>query len=152
MSKSTPGYLGDYRLLNVVNTGHHCQVWQAYHDGRQSFVAVKSLLEKFRNDLATYGQIGPTNAPKNIPGISSEVAIGIADRHAGDALPGPAVLHVAVLVLALCRWVASTQAAPAVDGGELVLASTATVGRPAVPTTTAFAGRQGADRRPGADR
>ena len=57
MSKSAAGYLGSYRLLNVVNTGHHCQVWQAYHDGRQLFVAVKSLLEKFRADKEHIGYL-----------------------------------------------------------------------------------------------
>jgi hypothetical protein len=36
------------------------------------------FLEKFRNDLAAYGQVGPAGAPTNQPGISSQVAIGLA--------------------------------------------------------------------------
>lgn len=50
MSRASPGYLGSYRLLNVVNTGQTSQVWQAYHDGRQQLVAVKTLLERYRKD------------------------------------------------------------------------------------------------------
>ena len=48
MSKENPGYLGRYRLLNVVNTGQTSQMWQAYHDGTHQFFAVKTLLDKFR--------------------------------------------------------------------------------------------------------
>ena len=50
MSKAAPGYLGSYRLLNVVNTGQTSQMWQAYHDGLQQFFAIKMLLEKYRKD------------------------------------------------------------------------------------------------------
>jgi serine/threonine protein kinase len=50
VSKAVATYLGSYRLLNVVNTGQTSQVWQAYHDGMQQFVAVKTLLEKYRKD------------------------------------------------------------------------------------------------------
>jgi serine/threonine protein kinase len=50
VSRASLGYLGSYRLLNVVNTGQTSQVWQAYHDGRQQLVAVKTLLEKFRRN------------------------------------------------------------------------------------------------------
>lgn len=50
VSRASPGYLGEYRLLNVVNTGQTSQVWQAYHDATHKFVAVKTLLEKFRKD------------------------------------------------------------------------------------------------------
>jgi serine/threonine protein kinase len=50
VSKAAPGYLGPYRLLNVVNTGQNSQMWQAYHDGKQQFFAIKVLLEKCRKD------------------------------------------------------------------------------------------------------
>lgn len=40
--------LGPYRLLNVVNTGQTCQIWQAYHDGLQKFFAIKTLLPDFQ--------------------------------------------------------------------------------------------------------
>jgi serine/threonine protein kinase len=48
VNKAVPGYLGPYRLLNVVHTGPTSQIWQAYHDGRQGFAAVKTLLEGYR--------------------------------------------------------------------------------------------------------
>lgn len=35
-------------------------------------------LEKFRNDLAAYGQVGPAGAPANQPGITSQVAVVLA--------------------------------------------------------------------------
>jgi serine/threonine protein kinase len=35
-------------LLNVVNTGQTCQIWQAYHDGLERFFAVKTLLPDFQ--------------------------------------------------------------------------------------------------------
>ena len=50
MVQGVPGYLGPYRLLNVVHTGHACQLWQAYDDAKQRMVAVKTLLEKFYKD------------------------------------------------------------------------------------------------------
>ena len=50
MSRGTPGYLGPYRLLNVVHTGQNCQIWQAYDDGKQTMVGVKTLTEKYRSD------------------------------------------------------------------------------------------------------
>ncbi len=46
----SPGYIGPYRLLNVVNTGQNSQVWQAYDDRNNRFVAVKTLLRKFHRD------------------------------------------------------------------------------------------------------
>jgi eukaryotic-like serine/threonine-protein kinase len=48
MSKAVPGYLGPYRLLNVVHTGPASQIWQAFDDGRQRFSAVKTLREEYR--------------------------------------------------------------------------------------------------------
>ncbi len=47
MAKSTPGYLGPYRLLNVVHTGQNCHIWQAYDDANDRMVGVKTLLDKF---------------------------------------------------------------------------------------------------------
>lgn len=51
MAKNTPGYLGPYRLLNVVHTGHASVIWQAYDDAQQRIVGVKTLLEMDRNKL-----------------------------------------------------------------------------------------------------
>ena len=45
-----PGYVGPYRLLNVVNTGQTTQFWQAMHDGKQQFFGLKLPLDKFRKD------------------------------------------------------------------------------------------------------
>ncbi|MHC4179410.1 MAG: serine/threonine protein kinase [Planctomycetota bacterium] len=50
MASEAPGYLGPYRLLNVVHTGQTSQIWQAYHDGKQLRFAVKTLLQKFNRD------------------------------------------------------------------------------------------------------
>jgi serine/threonine protein kinase len=49
MAKSVRGYLGPYRLLNVIHTGQTSQIWQAMDDGRQQMVAVKTLPEKSAN-------------------------------------------------------------------------------------------------------
>ena len=43
MVRGVPGYLGPYRLLNVVHTGHASQIWQAYDDALQRLVGVKTL-------------------------------------------------------------------------------------------------------------
>jgi eukaryotic-like serine/threonine-protein kinase len=45
VAKSVPGYIGPYRLLNVVHTGHASVIWQAYDDAQQRMVGVKALLE-----------------------------------------------------------------------------------------------------------
>lgn len=50
MASEAPGYLGPYRLLNVVHTGQTSQIWQAYHDGEQRRFGVKTLLHKFLRD------------------------------------------------------------------------------------------------------
>lgn len=50
MASATPGYLGPYRLLNVVHTGQTSQIWQAYHDGQQRIFGIKTLLSKFHRD------------------------------------------------------------------------------------------------------
>jgi eukaryotic-like serine/threonine-protein kinase len=43
VARGVPGYLGPYRLLNVVHTGHGSQIWQAYDDAMQRLVGVKTL-------------------------------------------------------------------------------------------------------------
>ena len=50
MAHGAPGYLGPYRLLNVVHTGHASQIWQAYDDANQRIVGIKTLLEKDKSD------------------------------------------------------------------------------------------------------
>ncbi|MBN1395406.1 MAG: serine/threonine protein kinase [Pirellulales bacterium] len=45
MARGTPGYLGPYRLLNIVHTGHASLIWQAYDDDKQRIVGVKTLHE-----------------------------------------------------------------------------------------------------------
>ena len=47
MSSTSIGYLGPYRLLNVVNTGQSSRLWQAYDDDKREFVGVKTLLNQF---------------------------------------------------------------------------------------------------------
>ncbi len=48
MARGAPGYIGPYRLLNVVHTGHVSLIWQAYDDAQQRIVGVKTLLEEDR--------------------------------------------------------------------------------------------------------
>lgn len=48
MAKATPGYIGPYRLLNVVNTGQTSRIWQAYDDDAKKIFGIKILLEEFR--------------------------------------------------------------------------------------------------------
>ncbi|MBN1590482.1 MAG: serine/threonine protein kinase [Pirellulales bacterium] len=50
MASATPGHLGPYRLLNVVNTGQTSRIWQAYHDIDQKLCGIKVLLEEFRRN------------------------------------------------------------------------------------------------------
>ena len=57
MAKAVPGYLGPYRLLNVIHTGHASQLWQAYEDGKDRMVAVKTILEKFCKDAEQIGYL-----------------------------------------------------------------------------------------------
>jgi len=47
---TTAGYLGPYRLLNVVNTGRTTQVWQAVHDGKKQFFGIKVLRKEFQKN------------------------------------------------------------------------------------------------------
>jgi eukaryotic-like serine/threonine-protein kinase len=48
--RTTPGYIGPYRLLNVVHTGHASLIWQAYDDANQRIVGIKTLLENDTKD------------------------------------------------------------------------------------------------------
>ncbi len=48
MARGAPGYIGPYRLLNVVHTGHVSLIWQAYDDAQQRIVGLKTLLEEDR--------------------------------------------------------------------------------------------------------
>ncbi len=57
MSTTTPGYIGPFRLLNVVHTGHSSQIWQAYHDGDQKIYGIKMLLQKFRRNREVAGYL-----------------------------------------------------------------------------------------------
>lgn len=57
MTRSTPGYLGPYRLLNVVHTGHALRIWQAYDDGKQVMVGIKTPVERFQKDREQAGYL-----------------------------------------------------------------------------------------------
>ena len=39
------GYIGPFRLLEIVNRGQSCCLWKAYDDEKREFVGVKTLLE-----------------------------------------------------------------------------------------------------------
>jgi len=47
VTSAPASYLGPYRLLNVVNAGKTCLVWQAHHDDLKEFFAVKALVSDF---------------------------------------------------------------------------------------------------------
>jgi serine/threonine protein kinase len=46
VARGAPGYIGPYRLLNVVHTGHVSLIWQAYDDAQQRIVGLKTLLDE----------------------------------------------------------------------------------------------------------
>jgi len=48
VASEAPGFIGPYRLLNVVHTGQTVQIWQAYHDGEHERFAIKTPLARFR--------------------------------------------------------------------------------------------------------
>jgi len=50
VARPVPGYIGPYRLLNVVHTGHASLIWQAYDDANGRIVGIKTLLEEGRKD------------------------------------------------------------------------------------------------------
>ncbi len=57
MATATPGYIGPYRLLNVVHTGQTSQIWQAYHDGEDQLVGIKTLLKEYWRDREQVGYL-----------------------------------------------------------------------------------------------
>lgn len=57
MANATPGYIGPYRLLNVVHTAQAAKVWQAYEDGKKRFVGVKALIQKYARDREQIGHL-----------------------------------------------------------------------------------------------
>ena len=50
VNQGAPGYIGPFRLLNVVHTGHASMIWQAYDDQQQRIVGVKTLLNNVEPD------------------------------------------------------------------------------------------------------
>ncbi|MBN2578126.1 MAG: serine/threonine protein kinase [Pirellulales bacterium] len=50
MPRTSPSYIGSYRLLNIVHTGQNCHIWQAYDDQQQRIVGIKTLLDRFQKD------------------------------------------------------------------------------------------------------
>jgi eukaryotic-like serine/threonine-protein kinase len=50
VAKATLGYLGPYRLLNVVHTGQNCHIWQAFDDANDRIVGIKTPLEQYLKD------------------------------------------------------------------------------------------------------
>jgi len=40
------GYIGPFRLLEIVNRGQSCCLWRAYDDEKREFVGIKTLLEE----------------------------------------------------------------------------------------------------------
>ena len=69
MVRGVPGYLGPYRLLNVVHTGHASQIWQAYDDANGRMVGVKTLRVAADKDRA------------QLQFLRQEYAIGRKIRH-----------------------------------------------------------------------
>ena len=57
MGKATPGFIGPYRLLNVVNTGQTSRIWQAYDDVAQQICGIKVLLEDFQRNREHIGYL-----------------------------------------------------------------------------------------------
>jgi len=39
------GYIGPFRLLEIVNRGQSCCLWRAYDDEKREFICIKTLLE-----------------------------------------------------------------------------------------------------------
>ena len=39
------GYIGPFRLLEIINRGQSCCLWRAYDDEKREFVGIKTLLE-----------------------------------------------------------------------------------------------------------
>lgn len=69
MSRGVPGYLGPYRLLNVVHTGHASQIWQAYDDANDRMVGVKTL------------RLAADHDREQLKFLRQEYAVGHAIKH-----------------------------------------------------------------------
>lgn len=50
MSLTGYGYLGPYRLLNIVNVGQTSRLWQAYDDTAREYVGIKTLQDHILKD------------------------------------------------------------------------------------------------------
>ncbi len=99
MNKAVPGYLGPYRLLNVVHTGPTTQIWQAYDDRGQRFLAVKTLLEDYQKSREYVGylrwehkvgcrlvceriiRIGEFGFDRHVPYLAMEWFAGMTMKH-----------------------------------------------------------------------
>jgi len=57
LGKATPGFIGPYRLLNVVNTGQTSLIWQAYDDAAQRVLGIKVLLSEFQRNREHIGYL-----------------------------------------------------------------------------------------------
>lgn len=57
MGKATPGFIGPYRLLNIVNTGQTSLIWQAYDDAAQTVLGIKMLLSEFQHNREHIGYL-----------------------------------------------------------------------------------------------
>jgi len=57
VNKTALSYLGSYRLLKLVHDGEASRIWQAYHDGSQQFVGIKTLAEKYKRDRERIGHL-----------------------------------------------------------------------------------------------
>jgi serine/threonine protein kinase len=45
MSLGLGGYIGPFRLLELVNRGLSCSLWRAYDDEKREYIGIKTLLE-----------------------------------------------------------------------------------------------------------
>lgn len=57
MGKEAPGYIGPYRLVNLAHRGPAIEIWQAYQDSQNRWVAVKTPLEKLRRHREHIGSL-----------------------------------------------------------------------------------------------
>ena len=57
MSLAPLSYVGPYRLLNLVASGHACQIWQAADDATQRIVCIKAMQDKFCKDREQTGYL-----------------------------------------------------------------------------------------------
>jgi len=57
VASEAPGFIGPYRLLNTIHTGHTVQIWQAYHDGKHERFVVKTPLARFRRSREAIAEL-----------------------------------------------------------------------------------------------